>query len=256
MAQLNYDDQAALMLGKQLYTRKSTVDSPVALSSIPVGFGTVYGDVGANTTRLPTTSKSVLLFDADFVASNTIDLDVNGVSIAQVTYATSHDNTADLLVAAIDALDGIACVLDSDDANNRTFIVTSTSDVAVVITSVVVAAGASQAGSTVTTNTNDKFRGVALQTHTLVQDENGLTQYVVNDVVSDIEQGGVAVWVEEAVTEKDPVYLRFEVNGASTAVGYFRTDADTNKAMLLDGVQFKSRTTGAGLVKLNLNLPA
>jgi len=256
MAQLDYNDQAALMLGKQIYTRKSAVDSPIALSSIPVGFGTVYGDAGINTARLPTTSKSVLLFDADFEASNTIDMDINGVSISQVTYAASHDNTADLLVASMTAIDGVTAVLDSDDSNNRTIIVTSDEDAAVLITSVVVAAGSGQAGSTVTTNTNDKFRGVALQAHTLVQDDDGLTQYVVNDVVSDIQQGAVAVWVEEAVTEKDPVYLRFEANGAGKVVGYFRTDADTNKAMLLDGVEFKSRRTDAGLVKLNLNLPA
>lgn len=257
MSQTSYSrEQSAYMMGMKCDSRFDTVESPVSLGNIPVGYGVMYGDENDNTVRTGLVTKTTLLFDDDFVASNTIDGKVNTVSWAQVTYATSHDNTAALLVAAIDALSGVSCELDSTDANNRTFIITTTTDVACAVTDVTVAAGASQAGSTTTTGTNDKFYGLALQTHTLEQDANGLVQYVANDIVSVLRIGCGIGWVEEAVNEKDPVYLRFEANGAGKVVGYFRKDADSGKALLLDGVQFNSRTTAAGMVKISINQPA
>jgi hypothetical protein len=256
MSQTSYTrDQIAAFMGMKCDSRFDTVESPVALGNIPIGYGHVYGDVDGNTCRLPTTTKSVLLFNADFVTSNTIDMDINGTSIAQVTFSGDHDTTAGLLAASMTAVEGVTAVLDTTDANNRTIIVTS-EDAAVLITSVVVALGASQAGHTVTTNTNDKFRGLALHTHTLIQDETtGEVKYVANDIVNSLIDGCGYGWCEDVVTEKDPVYLRFEANGAGKVVGYFLKTADTNKAMLLDGVQFGSRTTAAGLVKIKLNLP-
>ena len=50
----------------------------------------------------PVPNVNVLVFDADFVASNTINLKLNNGAIAQVTYATSHAATFAALVTAIE----------------------------------------------------------------------------------------------------------------------------------------------------------
>jgi len=64
-----------------------------------------------------------LVFDGDFVTSNVITITVDGEDAADVTFTTDHDTTADLVVAAVAALDDVDCVLDSTDTDNRTFII-------------------------------------------------------------------------------------------------------------------------------------
>ncbi len=255
MSQTSYSrNMTAGMMGLIADSEFTYKESPVAIENILFGLGCSYGDATEGTARLPKPTLSTILFDADFVASNTIDLDVNGTSIAQVTYATSHDNTADLLAAAIDALEGVNCELDSTDTNNRTFLVT-TDDAAALVTSVTVAAGSTQAGSTVTAGTDDKFLGVAVQSHTEEQQSDGTVQYDANDCFPCIRKGKVWVYVEEAVDERSPVYLRHTANGATKIPGYFRTDADSAKAFLVQNANFRKRTSGAGLTILEINKP-
>jgi hypothetical protein len=64
-----------------------------------------------------------IVFDGDFVASNVITITVNGVDAADVTFATDHDTTAALVVAAVNALSGAKCLLDPADTDNRTFLI-------------------------------------------------------------------------------------------------------------------------------------
>lgn len=104
------------------------------------------------------TAKTV--FSADFVASNTIDGTIDGVAIAQVTYATSHANTVALLLAAINALSGVEAILDTTDTNSRTILIRK-KGVASFVVNFTVAAGASQATDTNTYASGQKFRGVA-----------------------------------------------------------------------------------------------
>lgn len=104
------------------------------------------------------TAKTV--FGGDFVASNTIDGTIDGVAIAQVTYATSHANTMTLLLAAINALSGVEAILDSTDTNSRTILIRK-KGIASFVANFTVAAGASQATDTTTYASGQKFRGVA-----------------------------------------------------------------------------------------------
>ena len=98
-------------------------------------------------------------FNADFVTSNTINGTVNGVAIAQVTFATSHANTMTLLINAVKALTGVEAVLDSTDANGRTLLIRTKG--AAITVDFTVAAGASQATDTNTYASGAIFRGVA-----------------------------------------------------------------------------------------------
>jgi hypothetical protein len=254
MAQLSYSrNQPEGMLGLIADSQYTYKESHVAFENLPFGYGAVFGDTTEKTARLPKASLATLLFDADFVTGNTIDLDVNGTSITQVPFNTDHDTTAADLVTAIAALSGVNCELDSSDANNRTFLIT-TDDAVASVTNVVVAGGASQAGSTVTAGSDDKFLGVVVQSHTVEQTSTGVAQYAENDIASVMRQGKIWVWVEEAVDETKPVYCRFITNG-NNVPGYFRTDDDSGKAFLVSNANFRKRTTGAGLTVLEINKP-
>lgn len=96
-----------------------------------------------------------LVFDADLITGNTIDMDVNGQSIGQVTYATSHAATMALLVTALELLSTVeSAIIDPNDANSRTIIIQSASGVTnTTVTNIVIAGGASQAGCIYTDGT-------------------------------------------------------------------------------------------------------
>lgn len=98
-------------------------------------------------------------FSADFVTSNTINGTVNGVAIAQVTFATSHANTMTLLINAVKALAGVEAVLDSTDGAGRTLLIRTKG--ATITVDFTVAAGGSQATDTNTYASGQLFRGVA-----------------------------------------------------------------------------------------------
>lgn len=90
--------------------------------------------------------EEVVVYDANFVASNSIAFSVNGTAITPRVYATSHAATIAALVADIDALATVESArLDPTDPNSRTILVVPTvNDVDPTITSTVTS-GASQA---------------------------------------------------------------------------------------------------------------
>lgn len=93
----------------------------------------------------------VLLFDADLVASNTINLDVNGVAMTEVTFDTDTATTCAAIAAQL--VTDFGSVIDATTASDwdRTInIVPVWADSTVVVTDIVVAAGASQADGAVT----------------------------------------------------------------------------------------------------------
>ena len=95
-----------------------------------------------------------ILFDADLVTSNTIDMDVNGVAMTQVTYGTS--STATCAAIASQLVTDFASVIASTTAGSgaRTIkVVPIESNSSVVITNITVAAGSSQASATLTADT-------------------------------------------------------------------------------------------------------
>lgn len=81
--------------------------------------------------------------------------------------------------------------------------------------------------------------------------------YLVNDMMPVLRRGRIWVTVEEAVTAfVSPVFVRFTANAGTTAIGRFRTSADTARAVQLPGAQFlTSQSTIDGLALLEVNLP-
>ena len=97
-------------------------------------------------------------------------------------------------------------------------------------------------------------RGVALQSHARENVQDGLDpQYADKETVSVLEEGGVYVEVEEAVTADSDVYVRFaDGTLGGNEKGIFRTDADTASAALLANARFRkaSETIDGKLVAL------
>ena len=121
------------------------VEDAVNMDTNSVFVRTVDGS-GTNELRgqLKNSSTLDLVFSADLVTSNAIDITVNGTAMTQVTFDTDHDTTMDLIVASLAALTGVEAELDATDTNNRTIRVSNTTQ-NIVINSAAVTGGASQA---------------------------------------------------------------------------------------------------------------
>lgn len=92
---------------------------------------------------------------------------------------------------------------------------------------------------------------VSATTLTTTQD----AQYAIGAPIKVIKKGRVKVYVEGAVNPETPVFLRHTVNGVGTALGYFRGDADTARAIDVSAfARFAGVTTGAGTVDLDLDV--
>jgi hypothetical protein len=222
----------------------STVKTGAAEELIPFGRGIVKGADG-NKVALPYTDLATLVFDIDFEASNLINGSVNGVAWAEVPFNTDHDTTAADLAAAIDALDGVSCVLDSADATNRTFLIEARlTDVAVTS---VVTGGTNQAVGTPTYSTNDVFRGISVHTH---QEEvtTGVTGYESTDAVGYLTKGDLQVSVIGAAAEGARAYVI--ASGANR--GKFSATSTGN----IDTQGYFAKTlSGDGLGAVELNNP-
>lgn len=81
-------------------------------------------------------------FVGDFVASNVINLKVNGSAITPVTYTTSHANTMLLLAAAIAAKTSL--ISSAIVGTSRQIIIKGLNDIDIDITDIIVTSGATQ----------------------------------------------------------------------------------------------------------------
>lgn len=120
--------------------------------------------------------------------------------------------------------------------------------------------GASDGLLTLPSATGFYFLGVAMATDTHEKrdgysiDANGKMGWPEDYPVSYVRRGIVAVPVDEAVTQGDPVYC---IHTASTgqSVGHFRNDANTDKADLVPGAVFWKTLSAPGIGLVALNLP-
>jgi hypothetical protein len=81
------------------------------------------------------------------------------------------------------------------------------------------------------------------------------TQYGPGDAIRLRRKGRIYVYSEQAVSPSDPVFLRFVIGAAGTAIAHFRKDADTAKAFEVTAAQWVGTITAAGIVVLEVNLP-
>jgi len=89
---------------------------------------------------------STITFDADIVTSNTVDMDVDGVAMTQVTFSSSHATTMGLIATQL--VTDFPLVIDTAVVDGRTIEIIAIDGEEIAITDIVVAAGGSQAGGT------------------------------------------------------------------------------------------------------------
>ncbi|MNS39595.1 hypothetical protein D3C72_718820 [compost metagenome] len=103
-------------------------------------------------------------------------------------------------------------------------------------------------------STAAQFRGVTLHSHAVEQDADGVAQYRDKRATSVMTRGRVLVKVEQNVVPGDAVYLRIAANGAGTAAGQFRKDADTDKAVAITKARWTEAIAAGGVGVLEFGL--
>lgn len=113
--------------------------------------------------------------------------------------------------------------------------------------------------SAITTLTIADFLGVVLRQPVLetratdsvysMLPDPGVADYVDADSVPLMKAGDVWVYVEEAVSDGDPVYVRIASSGGNTQLGAFRNDADSASCVQVVGATFTRNASGAGLAQ-------
>lgn len=89
--------------------------------------------------------------------------------------------------------------------------------------------------------TNDLYRFVGGSTSNLVT-----ADYIDAETVPFLEQGGIWVYSEEAIADRDPVYVRVAAGAGGSVLGAFRNDADSASCVAVTGARFMRDATGAG----------
>lgn len=102
--------------------------------------------------------------------------------------------------------------------------------------------------------TEANFRGVTLHAQSKEMDADGVAQYKAKQATNVATRGRVLVKVEQAVVPGDPVFLRHTANGAGTAAGQFRKDADTARAVQLTKARWTRAIAAGGVGVLEFGI--
>lgn len=71
-------------------------------------------------------------------------------------------------------------------------------------------------------------------------------EYVDGDLVPCLTTGAIWVYSEQAVLDRDPVFVRIAAGAGGTQLGAFRKDADSGSAIAVTGARFVRDSAGAG----------
>jgi len=186
--------------------------------------------------RLPQANQLVIALDANLVGSNSFDGGITRSSLAgvassedavSVVYATSHNNTMDLIKAAFDAFDNVSAEL-TDSANNREITLTISGDESVAVsTAFAVTLGAGQAGVTSSLESGDVIACVLGHEDLEGNPDGDPVQYAQYDVVAGRRRGRVFVEPDTALAVGDSIFARFVAGGSGEERGSIRNAADS-----------------------------
>ena len=222
-----------------------TVDPAILQEAVPFG-QPLFGYQGEMPTKAWAFKKDVakLVYSADFVASNSIAVSVNGTAITPVVYATSHAVTIAAVVTAIKAI-GFEAVLDPADSNSRTILVRAKGTNATATSAVTL--GGSQATCTITYACGQIFLGVHAFKH--VDPSKSPAQYDQCDVLRIGTIWGTTA-SGSALKNQGAVYVastgKFAASGdAIASVRYTSNEADTAGLVRCDVLGKTTMTYGA-----------
>lgn len=247
----NYFDKS--VAGQVATTEISNIKTRSAQDIILFGRGVVQGTSAGNNVRNVKQSKASITYSADFVASNSIPMTINGLSITPVVFATSHAATFAALIAAIDGLTGISAVA----GTGREIIITvdGASD-NITLSNTTVTGGASQPTTTIVYSSLGVFEGIATIRHGQPTTVGGDDRYEINDPINVLTKGTIWVEVVANVNYGDTVYLYADKTNA-TNQGQFTNFSSGNilvaSARFLDSAI--ASTSLPALVRIEINQP-
>lgn len=112
--------------------------------------------------------SATVVFDSDFVASNAIDITINGTSVTTVNFDTDQATTMAAIAAQIESdITGSTATVDPSDTDHRTLIVEVFGESGIDSMSVTVTLGASQPTAAITYVNEDDYKAVAAWVETM-----------------------------------------------------------------------------------------
>jgi hypothetical protein len=252
-----YNTMDAKIVGLK-YGTDSTVKSMRVAddNNIPYGIP-VFGYVGNDNDAFRYHNNSgIITFDADFEASNSIVITVDGTAVTAVVYATSHDATMLALIAQIEADITGASASSNTGGNNRVLTITI-EDANERVVSEAITGGGSQPTGTVTVASTMVFKGFSLfvQREAAVRyDLNGnvieaaTAEYEENDPINVMVEGEIIVVTGAGVDAHNQAYV---IATAGATEGQVDDSATNN--VILTGVTIEETVAAAGLALVRIN---
>lgn len=247
-------------VGAQADGCKPVVLSRAAAENINFG-DLLVEDAEGKKVRKPMQNGYTITLDADLVASNSItgtlnfreldDAAFTEKTIGPVVYATSHDNTMDLIKAELEAELGAAVesVTLSDTTDNRQLTIVMAFGYEIKAgTALAVTGGAGQAGVAEAASSNDVIVGIAMHQHrqnlTLNTESSYYEKYAAVKVAI---RGTFWVKANAAATTGSTAYAKYdETDRGVLAVA-------STDAIAVGNATFRSSADADALSKLELN---
>ncbi len=201
-------------------------------------------------------NRSYVIFDADFVTGNSIDVTVDGEAVTTVPWNSTHDDTMTDLKNQIETdITGATVTLVGTGGNNRDFYITIEDDGDRVVTAVVTG-GASQAVATITYDSTMVFKGMSVFTQqesavkTDLEDnviDAADAKYSLTDPINILVHGGIHGITADAVQSQTQAYC------VASGGDQGKLTDDPTDNVILDGVFFEQDVSAAGIAKVRVN---
>lgn len=239
-------------------------------TQIPFGRGVVQRESYPREALLPSTANDTLLVihatptagnAAIYSISVSFNLgDGNGPRTVVGNYTADGSATAQEIVEALKAqLNGAlpANSIDVDEDDAKLILTSEVPNLRFAVTASVSTGVTAWTVSVATALVPLRFLGVTLQSHTLIQDANGVAAYQGGDPMSIAQEGHVAVELDANITPSvgDPVWCRASASG-SEVLGAFRDAQDGADCIFIPNAQWVEDSaytySGVRVAKLRL----
>lgn len=201
-------------------------------------------------------NRAQIVWDADFVTSNLIDITVDGTAVTQVPFNTDQATTINDIVTQIEAdITGADAVATDTGGANRTITITIEDDNDRVVTEAVTA-GASQASGTITYDSTQIFLGIVMRTQKEAAQKVDVDGNVIQAAVQGYEQkdaaniminGWIVVETADAVVSTSAAYV------VKTGANQGKVTDSASGNVALSGVTIDEDVAAAGLAIVRIN---
>lgn len=265
MAQTSYADRVVGQVGSIAEAGPIVVRSKTAYGKIPIGRGVVKYYGNPNLCRLPAQNQCVILdsggtFTAGSIATAVTISKPGEASGTTTTITTAWGSDKDTTMAAhaaaiLAGVSGVsACAYVG--ASTHTITITSLNDsISGVATSVASVTGTMTITSYTYTSTDTAagISGFAINSNCAEQVDS-VVEYTDTETVNVLIEGCVLAYADEAVTSDGTLYMRTLTSSAKLP-GMFCVTNTSGGTVATSGIRVESNTSGAGIIKLNFNLP-